>query len=597
MNLIDIVNIVKQIKSSEVIKSYIDFIRFPFYRNLEPDTIINFDFPLTVFIGQNGCGKSSCLHAIQGAPENYTPFKFWFDTKVDPIEYYDDAKKRHSFWYSFIDESGTKREVIKARIKRNDDPNYSETSRPLVWAGMQKRDDGKRDTPIKKNVVYIDFRSELSAFDKYYYFGDTKNLSARNKQEFIRGKSTSLRKILSKEEVSIKNRAGDVNKPLRELTNEELQNISFILGKEYTSGKYVEHNFFRNHGYSIYFSTTHAGYSEAFAGSGEVAVTRLVLQVMDAQPYSLILLDEPEVSLHPGAQHRLKLFLLEQIKINKHQIIICTHSPSLIKGLPKESIKAFVQNPQSGRFEVKENVSPEEAFYYIEQPIDDKKNIIVEDILAKLILEGVLEKMGQEVINLFNVTYYPGGESVLHKEYASIFSRETNSNKYIFFDGDQKPIENIALWSDFTQSEITVANLQKIIRKQTNTDVKFSVDSGSNKIEQTIELQKKYLDYYKSNVFYIPKQIPEELIWDDIYAEKLVRISIIDEAKANQLIDNITNSESYKDKFAKLSEVIYSDSNSQNILAVQKMFVKYWISLTDDDYNQIVNDINNIIGG
>lgn len=55
---------ISKIKSSGQIKKYIDFVRFPFYRNLELDAIINFEFPLTVFIGQNGCGKSSCLHAL-----------------------------------------------------------------------------------------------------------------------------------------------------------------------------------------------------------------------------------------------------------------------------------------------------------------------------------------------------------------------------------------------------------------------------------------------------------------------------------------------------------------------------------------------------
>ena len=145
----DLIRTLKIIKQNNLLDKYIDFIRFPFYRNLEINTQINFDFPLTVFIGQNGCGKSSCLHALYGSPEGYTPYRFWFDTKVDPINYYNEQRKRHSFWYSF-NENGRTYQVIKARIRRGDDPNYWETSRPLGWAGMKTRKDNKRDSPIVK---------------------------------------------------------------------------------------------------------------------------------------------------------------------------------------------------------------------------------------------------------------------------------------------------------------------------------------------------------------------------------------------------------------------------------------------------------------
>ena len=393
----EFISVIKTIKSENQFRKYIDFIRFPYYRNIEINTTINFNFPLTVFIGQNGCGKSSCLHALYGAPIKHTPYEFWFDTKVDPITYYNDQRKRHSFWYSFKDEQNIIREVIKARIKRGNDPNYWETSRPLAWAGMRTRSDkNERDKPINKNVVYIDFRAELSAFDKYFYFGNVKGIASKNKQEYIQRKSISLKKILSGVRKKIYTRAGAVNKEVRALKLEELEWVSYILGKSYQSGTFLEHSFFRNEGYSVIFKTFHAVYSEAFAGSGEVAVVRLVLKVLDANDYSLILFDEPEVSLHPGAQDRLKIFLLEQIKLKKHQIILASHSPSIVKGLPKEAIKVFYQNPSNGRFLVKANLTPEEAFYHIELPIDNKKSIIVEDVLAQNIITGVLEKMGDE---------------------------------------------------------------------------------------------------------------------------------------------------------------------------------------------------------
>lgn len=93
-------------------------------------------------------------------------------------------------------------------------------------------------------------------------------------------------------------------------------------------------------------------YSEAFAGSGEFAVVMLVVGVTEAPPKSLILLDEPEVSLHPGAQRKLMEFLYEQAKINSHQIAISTHAPEIIRSLPASAIKVFQPNEKDGKIDL-----------------------------------------------------------------------------------------------------------------------------------------------------------------------------------------------------------------------------------------------------
>jgi predicted ATPase len=593
-----LISTIIRIKSNNQIKKYIDFIQFPFYRNIDLDTRINFNFPLTVFIGQNGCGKSSCLHALYGAPVNYTPYEFWFDTKIDPITYYNDQRKRHSFWYSFRDTDSTIKEVIKARIKRGDDPNYWETSRPLSWAGMKKisgRND--RDKPINKKVTYIDFRAELSAFDKFFYFGNVKGIKSKNKQEYIQKKSYFLKKVLMGEVDTYHTKSGVTNKKLRAFNEIELNWISFILGKSYISGKFIEHSFFRNNGYSVIFKTTHAEYSEAFAGSGEVAVVRLVLKVLDAADYSLILLDEPEVSLHPGAQLRLKLFLLNQIKLKKHQVIITSHSPSIIKGLPKEAIKVFYQNPGNGRFLVKENLTPEEAFYHIEFPIEDRKNIIVEDILAQEIVQNVLNSMGHEVRNLFNVKFNPGGESVIKREFATIYCRELKSNNFIFFDGDQKPTKNHYNWRDFPISGLSVEFVQKKILEQTNEKISFSVDSGQEggNQEQQLELLKQYLDYFLFNVFYLPSKTPEDIIWNREKARQHLLIIIPDETQVLSLMADIDSITSTKKKFAKLTKLIYSSDRSEDILSIHKLFLQYWIIEKNSDFRNIEFNITSLV--
>ena len=71
--------------ASNNFEPFIDYIRFPNFKNIEQSERINFDFPFTVFTGLNGSGKSSALHALYGAPYGKSTSDFWFSTNVDPI--------------------------------------------------------------------------------------------------------------------------------------------------------------------------------------------------------------------------------------------------------------------------------------------------------------------------------------------------------------------------------------------------------------------------------------------------------------------------------------------------------------------------------
>jgi predicted ATPase len=574
------------IKDSNRFQKYIDFIHFPFYRNMEINSRINFDFPLTVIVGQNGCGKSSALHAISGMPRGKTPSKFWFDTKVDPIVYYDDKKRRHSFWYQYL-ENGDVKQVVKARIKRENNPNYWETSRPLLWAGMQPKN--TREQPIEKNLIYIDFRNELSAFDKFFYFGYLRKDEAENKQEFIRNQSENLLKAFNGD--IIKNdKDKELNNPVSNLSQNELDAISFILGRKFTSIKSVFHFIYKNPGYSILLNSNHAKYSEAFAGSGEMAVVRLVQEVAKAPDYSLIILDEPEVSLHPGAQERLTNFLLEEIKKKKHQIVITSHSPSIIKNLPKEAIKVLYQNPDSGRFFVKENLLPEEAFFHIEFSTENKKRIYFEDKLALELFSQVLKSLGTEKENLFKLIYHPGGCTVMNSEFVTVYCREDNSNEFVIFDGDQYRIEPID-WRTLPVNNLTEPNLKSKIKDMTGCEVKFSVDGGQNggNQEQKIELYKKYLDYYKRNVLFLPLMIPEDIIWDD----KIARRSI-SQSKEEIIMPQLNNATNTKNKFSILTEYKQGNNSSEKIFNTQQEFIQRWLEKEDQNYHKIMAIINHI---
>lgn len=147
---------------------------------------------------------------------------------------------------------------------------------------------------------------------------------------------------------------------------------------------------------------------------GEFAVSILVHKLMDCQKASLILLDEPEVSLHPAAQCNLMNFLSEQALKKKHQIVISTHSSSIVKDLPKEAIKLFCLNDKIGKVDVLQNVSPEESFFILGERIE-KKTVIVEDRLAKKFVEKALRIGGMGLLNSFDVKYCLVGQEAYIK--------------------------------------------------------------------------------------------------------------------------------------------------------------------------------------
>jgi len=580
-------NIFSRDEKRNVFKKYIEYIRFPYFKNFKRDFKVSFDFPITFIVGQNGSGKSSFLQALYGSPKGYSLGDYWYSTSLDPIEY---GENRNSLIYSYItDYTKQQVEVIKRRIKRSGNPEYWEPSEPIIGYGMQKpqnyddREVSKskdRWNQLEKKVYYLDFRYSLSAYDKYFHFSPlkkTKNL--KKKQDFIRKYSSLLQKAIKKDK-KIKYYKRTIEKPIL-LSNEQINEINSILGKRYDKIIILKHNIYTGDekDYTIKFYTQfESEYSEAYAGSGETAIVRLVYELSQVDDYSLVLLDEPETSLHPAAQKGLLLFLLKQIIRKKLQVIISTHSPDLIENMPKESIKIFYENPSINKIDVIENVYPENAFSFIGRNITDKKVIIVEDKLAKMIVEGVLKSLGEE--EFFEVKFFPGGENRLKQEFMSVYSKEEDNKHYILFDGDQRT-EKIDI-SQLSDNEKNVDNLRGLVGRITNgQEITFAVDgnSGRGNDEQKIELMLKYIKYHFNNVFYLPKNIPEEIIWDD----ELVENSDFSDEEKNK----IHSEKNYKNKFALYAEFDFGSSEAKDIESVHKKFLKRWLGKRNEDFEEI----------
>ncbi|MDD6488104.1 MAG: AAA family ATPase [Spirochaetales bacterium] len=513
----------------EKFPDFITDIHFPCFKGLTPGCEINFQFPLTVLVGENGCGKSSVLQALETTPGGFAYSRKWFSTKIDPIP----DKPRPAIWYSYNSlEAKQNVQVLNTRIKHGNNPDYWEPSRPVEKYGMtlfpkEKANtsgaSGTRWNGTKRPVLYLDFRGELSAFDKYFYFGEKPN--KMSKQSYVRKYSNYLKKAI---EGNIKPGFTLFRKKRFEaidvLTSLEVKIVSEILDKKYAEIILMRHCFYKQWGESVYFKLKNVqtesfkgNYTEAFAGSGESAVVKLVHQVFNAGKGSLVLLDEPEVSLHPGAQKRLLSFLLQQIFEKGLQIILTTHSPAIVEELPKEAVVLLHQTPD-GTFSPKCSIEPELAFQYIGHTNTEKTKIIVEDNAAKELLTTCLSLYDKQASKSIDIVYHAGGAKNILKE-TVVLSRLNSSNTYIMLDGDMYHADI----PDAT--EISTADLDNKIKEITSIDcgsLEFLADGGSaeKKGKQLENEKRKYITFLKSHLLFFPTNDPEEIMWEASKYEK-----------------------------------------------------------------------------
>lgn len=557
-------------KDNGAFKKYIEYIRFPKYKNFVRDTKITFDFPITVLVGKNGTGKSSILKALYSCPEGNSLGDYWFSTKVDSI--LDNDGDRNSLIYNYPSDNHREYEVLLQRAPRKGNPDYWETARPVQKYGMQRdtEDSNVRKSKIKMGCTYIDFHSLLSAFDVYRYFAKRNTVKETN--AYLRRKSSKLHDCITSNTSQLFRGKKQSDTPII-LSPEELTIISGILDKLYITGKIVNHKFFTLWGKSIVFKTNSYSYSEAFAGSGETAVAVLINRLHTVEEGSLILLDEPEVCLHPGAQKKIFEYLLKICLQKQLQIIISTHSPEFLRELPDNAIKIF-HECDNGRIEIINECNYLSAFSEIGREFDNKKTIIVEDRLAKHIIESVAKIIPGDINNQINVVFPPGGDANIKKMIAGFL--EIHERKYVVFDGDQYTGVELKIDEFTSANSNNLDYLKNHIKQLTNLSDEKIFQKNSNEDNQIIiERYKKYIKYYEESCFYLPQSTPEEIIWDNEYAKRLI--------PEGETANPINSEQNYKQKFKALSEIIKGDiCDSDSIFDTQKMFVQNWIKKGKD---------------
>ncbi|ARD29556.1 hypothetical protein OTEC02_12655 [Acinetobacter lactucae] len=595
-NIDQLLDSIGKAKTNNQFRPYIDYIYFPHYKNLEPFTQIDFDFPITVLIGANGTNKSSILKALEACCPRISLGNRWFSTQIDPIRHRPNVP---CFVYGYEAIKGTevtKAQVLYTKYFRNNDPDYWEPAKAVAKYNMdpvstdpafvKKWGLSKQRWPkIPKNKpVYLTFRDSISAFDKFYYYGDAHpgKSDIKDRRKTIRRYSRALNHVIKNNLKSHTYMKKERVKNNEILSAKGLEYVSYILATHYEEIKLVHHTFYNCEGYTCKFKRNSIEYSEAFAGSGEYAVIRIVKEILNAENFALILLDEPEVSLHPGAQEKLMEFIVEQTLAKKLQVIIATHSPALIRSLPHNSIKVLLNDHSTNTTKLlKQSCPPSEAFFHIGEPSPDKITIIVEDKLAEALIKYAIEDLPEAQRSLLEINYYGGSSSILQSFGISNAIAQHN-NIHIYLDGDQTPANPLKPIEDLTEGEIL--NTAEILNKMFNCKLVIPKDSNENE-EKIKKRNKRIYSYFKNNIHFLPSnQIPEGFIW---------------EKSSSPMKSLISNSEtgSYKERFEQLSKELLPESsaiNSDKIFTTQLMLLKY-ISKQDPDLESIKQNISHLL--
>lgn len=504
-----------------------------------------FMFPFTVLVGQNGSGKTTITRAIRLLTQNYDPTCEFFETDID-----DGGFNNARFNY----------------VVDNETLTYQHLGNRNRWVL-------EGNLPEKLSITSIQTKSIVGGIEKSFLYDNIAKAAKRADQvEYVKRQTHKIQQ-----------NPQSGNKKFRyNLTAKELNAVNTILDSDFRSIEIIRHKFFSGTWATNILFQNENEFCEYNSGSGEFLVTTLVREIEKASNESIILIDEPEVSLHPRSQYKLVEYLFDAIKRKHVQMIVTTHSEHIVELLPKEAIICLRKN--EGRTYIQQRIIPNLAFLEIGSPIQNAKRIIVEDEMAKSIVERVLIEEG--LTQIISVSFYPGGASNL-KKYTILTYAKTNINsQYILFDGDQRG-KDIPNFEDILEKEKTLEYFEKCFYESVgirSSIMDWGVDAnreaGRQNEDQRKKLVKKYLEYYKDNVFFFPTLIPEDIIYDEEYLQNIC---------GRQKLPELSSAKDNKEKLYLISEVLKTSIGNLSQLLVTQFAIR-----KEESYQQLAKILHEI---
>lgn len=338
---------------------------------------IEFRFPITAIVGENGSGKSTILQAAAASyksPGTSNKMKFASDFFPDTPW---DKIVNAQITYSVREGTGSRTDSVRKPTNR--------------WRGNPER--------RERHIYYID----LSRIQP---------LSARS--GYLRLAKANVKKGKS-----------------RQFGTDIVARLSAIMGINYKSAELATASGDPNRLVPVV-QRSGEPYSGFHQGAGELTAAELLAN--DFEKYSLVIIDEIESSLHPRAQRRLLRDLANIARDKEIQFIISTHSPYILQEIPPEGRMLIVET-DAGKSTVI-GVSPDFAMSKMDEENHPESDVYVEDEAAAAMLRELVVKHDPNVLSRVQISPF-GAASVGLSLGIMTFQKRFPRPTVVFLDGDQ----------------------------------------------------------------------------------------------------------------------------------------------------------------
>lgn len=416
-----------------MIKQKIKSIDFELLKGLHNITI-NFSDHLTAIMGVNGIGKTTVIHALACLyqPENKSlnyKFPFFFPPNTD-------STWKDSSILAHFEIEGNSIDRKYGKLIDRWSPRY--VTRP------------------KRDVYYIGIDTCLPEIER------VNNLGAIKYKSNVQGDAVSIKTI----------------------------NLSScILNIDY---KYLISNTYKSKHFIGVAKQDGLKYSSLSMGTGEQRTIKILQTVLNAVPYSLILIDEIDLLLHEYALRNL-IKELYKIAVNKNlQIVFTTHALSM-KDLSKYVSVQYIKrlNDSRSTLEVYDTITDDLIFNLSGWAMRSCR-IFVEDEFSKAVVKSILRSLGKS--SLFQVVKFGSASNAFIVAAGLVIEGVDLSRTIVILDGDVFKSEDDKLNQIRHKFAGTEADIDEKRRKALSCIHQYALPAGKSPEKFIYDLLVQYGD-------------------------------------------------------------------------------------------------------
>lgn len=258
----------------------------------------------------------------------------------------------------------------------------------------------------------------------------------------------------------------------------------------------------------------------------------VIVRPAKSEDVRLILIDEIELALHPSAIMRLVDFLQKLATEYNLAIYFSSHSIELLRKIKPSNI--FHLQKELDNIAIVNPCYPSYATRDIYQHSGYDFLILVEDVLAKYILENIIDENALYKSKLINILPSGGWENVLKMQDDICKSNLAGVGTKVLsvLDGDVKPdfeqlYKQKGLYTNLTINFLPIHSLEKYLHEKiiVNKDADFFKEIGDRffKVKSLKEVVDSLIKKNDDKAFYnyLIKNLKEQGIEENVFVQKV----------------------------------------------------------------------------